>query len=95
MHRCGAPVHGTDGSKSPPKDSFEKSPPKVALRGRCGCIIQRCGRRGDHPDEECSSGAVADAGKVARVGGGCCRYPQVVVLGLVILGRGAEFLWLP
>ena len=32
-----------------------------------------CGRGGDHPDVECSSGAVADAGEVACVGDGCCR----------------------
>ena len=31
-----------------------------------------CGRGGDHPDWECSLGAVADAGEVACVGDGCC-----------------------
>ena len=54
----------------------------VARSGRCDCIknMALCGRGGDHPDVECSSGVVVDTGKVACVGVCCSRGIQMLLM---------------
>ena len=74
MHRCGAPVHGTDGLKYLPKDSFEKWHDAGGVVVSYGVAdMELITRMRSAPQ-----GAVADTGEVAHVGGGCSRYPQVV-----------------